>query len=107
MSEESKSSPPPLPETLVEVRSLNRVFDRVHAVHDVNFDIRRGQVVGFIGANGAGKTTTMRIMATLDAPSSGMVRIAGHDVMQHPGTRAQTARLDAGQLWHLLEHDGF
>ena len=52
--------PPPLPETLVEVRHLHRLFDNVHAVKDLNFNIHRGQVVGFRGANGAGKTTTMR-----------------------------------------------
>jgi ABC-2 type transport system ATP-binding protein len=78
------TSPPALPEKLVEVRGLHRVFDNVHAVQDANFYIRRGQVVGFIGANGAGKTTTMRIMATLDSPSSGTVLIGGEDVMQHP-----------------------
>jgi ABC-2 type transport system ATP-binding protein len=78
------AKPPPLPELLVEVRGLNRVFDQVHAVKDASFDIIRGQVVGFIGANGAGKTTTMRIMATLDTPTSGVVRIAGKDVMQRP-----------------------
>lgn len=76
---------PPLPEKLVEVRGLNRAFDKVHAVRDVSFTIHRGQVVGFIGANGAGKTTTMRIMATLDSPSSGTVLIGGEDVMAHPG----------------------
>ena len=86
MSENVKPTPPPLPDKLVEVRNLNRAFDKVHAVQDVTFDIHRGQVVGFIGANGAGKTTTMRIMATLDAPSSGSVRVAGEDVMQHPGS---------------------
>jgi ABC-2 type transport system ATP-binding protein len=78
------AAPPPLPELLVEVRGLNRVFDQVHAVRDASFDIHRGQVVGFIGANGAGKTTTMRIMATLDTPTSGVVRVAGKDVMQRP-----------------------
>ena len=76
--------PPPLPDTLVQVRELNRVFDNVHAVQGVSFDISRGQVVGFIGANGAGKTTTMRMMATLDVPSSGSIHVAGQDVVQRP-----------------------
>lgn len=79
------SPPPPLPETLVTVQQLNRVFDNVHAVKDVSFEIRRGQVVGFIGANGAGKTTTMRMMATLDVPNSGSIHIANYDVVQRPG----------------------
>jgi ABC-type sugar transport system ATPase subunit len=46
--------------------------------------ISKGQVLGFIGANGAGKTTTMRILATLDLPDAGSVRISGHDVVNHP-----------------------
>lgn len=69
---------------LVEVRGLNRVFDSVHAVQDLSFAIRRGAVVGFIGANGAGKTTTMRIMATLDEPTSGHVLVEGLDVVEEP-----------------------
>jgi ABC-2 type transport system ATP-binding protein len=69
---------------LVEVRGLNRVFDSVHAVQDLSFAIRRGAVVGFIGANGAGKTTTMRIMATLDEPTSGQVIVDGLDVVEEP-----------------------
>lgn len=77
-------TPPPLPEPLVQVREIHRVFDHVHAVQGVSFDIMRGQVVGFIGANGAGKTTTMRMMATLDVPTSGSIRIAGQDVVQRP-----------------------
>lgn len=69
---------------LVEVHALNRVFDSVHAVQDLSFTIRRGAVVGFIGANGAGKTTTMRIMATLDEPTSGKVVVEGLDVVEEP-----------------------
>ena len=77
-------SPPAAERPLVEVRGLNRVFDAVHAVRDLSFSIRRGAVVGFIGANGAGKTTTMRIMATLDEPTSGSVVVDGHDVIEEP-----------------------
>jgi ABC-2 type transport system ATP-binding protein len=69
---------------LVSVRDLDRSFDNVHAVRGISFEIMPGQVVGFIGANGAGKTTTMRMMATLDVPSSGTISIGGHDVLQHP-----------------------
>lgn len=82
-------APPPCPpaasaDSLVEVTDLNRVFDTVHAVRDLSFTIPRGGVVGFIGSNGAGKTTTMRIMATLDEPTSGSVVIDGHEVVNDP-----------------------
>jgi ABC-2 type transport system ATP-binding protein len=80
----SPPAPPAARPPLVEVAGLNRVFDSVHAVRDLSFAIPRGAVVGFIGANGAGKTTTMRIMATLDEPTSGSVRVAGHDVVEKP-----------------------
>jgi ABC-2 type transport system ATP-binding protein len=90
------ASPPPSPNApaaetpLVSVRDLHRRFGDVHAVRGVSFDIMRGQVVGFIGANGAGKTTTMRMMATLDEPTSGSISIAGVDVGDDPAAvRAQ------------------
>lgn len=69
---------------LVEVEALNRVFGPVHAVRDLSFTVARGSVVGFIGANGAGKTTTMRIIATLDDPTSGRVAVDGLDVVERP-----------------------
>ncbi len=69
---------------LVEVRNLRRRFGEVNAVEDLSFEIWPGQVVGFIGANGAGKTTTMRMMATLEVPTSGSIRIGGHDVLNFP-----------------------
>ncbi len=69
---------------IIEVHNLYRNFGAVQAVRDLSFRIEKGQVVGFIGANGAGKTTTMRILATLDLPSHGSVRVCGYDVLEHP-----------------------
>ncbi len=71
-------------ELVVQVEGLERRFGTVAAVRDLSFEIERGQVLGFIGANGAGKTTTMRILATLDMPDAGRVRVCGHDVVNHP-----------------------
>ncbi|HQW29336.1 MAG TPA: ABC transporter ATP-binding protein [Verrucomicrobiales bacterium] len=71
-------------EPVIEVRNLSRWFPGVHAVQDVSFTVERGQVVGFVGANGAGKTTTMRILATLDYPTSGEAKICGYDVVKYP-----------------------
>lgn len=76
--------PPPATAPIISVRNLHREFPKVQAVRDVTFDVYPGQVVGFIGANGAGKTTTMRIMATLEQPTTGSVQIAGYDVVNHP-----------------------
>src|SRR5688572_4228364 len=68
----------------LEVENLARWFGSVKAVNGVSFRLLAGQVVGLIGANGAGKTTTMRILATLDTPDAGSVRIGGIDVVQYP-----------------------
>lgn len=68
----------------VEVRDLRRTFGALEALRGVSFDIPAGQVLGFIGANGSGKTTTLRLMATLDLPTAGQVRIGGFDVVEHP-----------------------
>jgi len=69
---------------IIEVENLTRSFGAVQAVRGVSFRLERGQAVGFIGANGAGKTTAMRILATLDLPSSGRVMVDGYDVLEHP-----------------------
>ena len=68
----------------IEVRNLFRTFGSLKAVDGVSFSVEAGQVVGFVGANGAGKTTTMRIIATLDYPNRGIVKVGGIDVVQYP-----------------------
>ena len=77
---------------IISVRGLERSFGATQAVRGVTFDVPAGQVVGFIGANGAGKTTTMRLMATLDEPDWGTIRIAGFDVVE-PETKVDSQRL--------------
>jgi len=69
---------------MVEVKRLNRYFGSLKAVNNVSFQIGRGQVFGFIGPNGAGKTTTMRILATIDVPTSGDATIDGYSVVNDP-----------------------
>ena len=68
----------------IEFRHLHRYFGRLKAVNDVSFRAYRGQVMGFIGPNGAGKTTSMRILATLDVPTSGDAFINGYSVIDDP-----------------------
>ena len=68
----------------VEVLNLTKHFGNTHAVDDVSFSFASGQVVGFVGPNGAGKTTTMRILATLDEPTSGEALIDGVSVVEEP-----------------------
>ncbi|MEE8486021.1 MAG: ABC transporter ATP-binding protein [Acidimicrobiia bacterium] len=52
----------------------------VHAIRDINLDIRSGELVGVIGPSGSGKSTLLHIIGTLDRATSGTVSVAGHDV---------------------------
>jgi ABC-2 type transport system ATP-binding protein len=54
------------------------------AVHDLSFEVASGEIVGLIGPNGAGKTTTLRSLAGILRPTSGRVRIDGHDLIEDP-----------------------
>ena len=64
----------------IEANDLTRTFGNFTAVDHISFDVRAGEVFGFLGANGAGKTTAMRMLIGLLAPSGGTARVAGHDV---------------------------
>jgi len=68
----------------VEVRNLRRYFGSTKAVDNISFQFESGQIFGFIGPNGAGKTTTMRILATMDEPTSGNAFIDGKSICENP-----------------------
>jgi ABC-2 type transport system ATP-binding protein len=65
---------------MIEVENLTRYYGPVRAVYDVNFQVERGEIVGFLGPNGAGKSTTMRILTGYLPASAGTARVAGFDV---------------------------
>ena len=70
---------------LVSIANLTVRYGKTEAVHDISFDIPRGAIFGFIGPNGAGKTSTIKVLATLLRPTSGKVRVCGHDVLRSAG----------------------
>lgn len=71
-------------ETAIQLDGVTRVFGKTRAVDDVSFHVGAGEVFGFIGPNGAGKTTSMRILATLDTPTSGEAWVDGFSVIDDP-----------------------
>jgi ABC-2 type transport system ATP-binding protein len=68
----------------VLIVQLVRHFPNTKAVDNISFSFRDGQIFGFVGPNGAGKTTAMRILATLDEPTSGDIFVDGVSVVQYP-----------------------
>jgi ABC-2 type transport system ATP-binding protein len=61
-------------------KNLTKRFGDFKAVDNISFDVRKGEIFGFLGANGAGKTTAMRILCGLSYPTSGEATVAGYNV---------------------------
>jgi ABC-2 type transport system ATP-binding protein len=79
---------------VIDVHELTRRFGRFTAVDAISFDVRAGEVFGFLGANGAGKTTAIKMLIGLLAPTSGRASVAGFDVL----TRAEDVRRHIGYM---------
>jgi ABC-2 type transport system ATP-binding protein len=86
--------------------SLSSVFHRQYrtarAVDDLSFSIASGERVGFLGPNGAGKTTTLKVLSGLLHPTSGEVRVAGHEPKRREPSFLQQITLVMGQKQQLL-----
>src|SRR6478735_6600045 len=67
---------------MIKVENLTKRYAGQTAIQDLNFEVSRGEIMGFLGPNGAGKTTTMRILAGFMPPTSGRASIAGFDVFE-------------------------
>jgi len=68
----------------VTVKNLSKVFGKLKAVDNVSFEVKMGEIFGFVGPNGAGKTTTINILTTLMKPSSGNAVVCGYDIFNNP-----------------------
>ncbi|MEI8189399.1 MAG: ABC transporter ATP-binding protein, partial [candidate division NC10 bacterium] len=68
----------------IQVADLSKRFGKFVAVDRVSFEVRRGEVFGFLGPNGSGKSTTIRMLCGILLPSSGVGRVAGYDVAREP-----------------------
>ena len=70
-------------ESMIKVENLTKVFNRNFvAVDHVSFDVKKGEILGLLGPNGAGKSTTLRILSTLERPTSGTATIGGYDIVK-------------------------
>src|SRR3954468_14894505 len=71
-------------DVMISTSALTKRFGDVQALDQVEFEVHKGEVVGFLGPNGAGKSTTMRILTCFISPSSGSAKVHGFDVFDDP-----------------------
>lgn len=88
---------------MIEVVDLTKVYGSTRAVSGLTFDVKPGQVTGFLGHNGAGKSTTMRVILGLQAPTTGKALINGvckrelRDPMREVGAMLDAAEVQGGR----------
>lgn len=78
----------------IEVKNLSKKFGKFTAVDHVSFDVKQGEIFGFLGANGAGKSTTIRMLCGLLQPTSGTALVGGHDIR----TGTEKVKLSIGYM---------
>ncbi len=83
---------------MIEAKGLSKFYGAFAATRDINFTVRKGEIVAFLGPNGAGKSTTMKLLTGYLAPSEGQARIAGHDM--------QSDRIAGSELLGYLPENG-
>ncbi|MBM4161929.1 MAG: ABC transporter ATP-binding protein [Ignavibacteria bacterium] len=68
----------------IEVENLTKCFGKFCAVDHIDFEVKRGEIFGFLGANGAGKSTTIRMLCGLLQSTEGTARVGGYDINKEP-----------------------
>jgi ABC-2 type transport system ATP-binding protein len=69
---------------VIEAKELTKHYGDFVAIEKLNFEVKRGEIVGLLGPNGAGKSTTMKILTCYTAPTEGSAKVNGHDVFENP-----------------------
>ncbi len=69
---------------MIEVKNVTKKYGNFYAVRNINFEVKEGEIVGFLGRNGAGKTTTMNMITGFIEPTAGEIIVDGYNVDQKP-----------------------
>jgi len=68
----------------IQVNQLTKIYGLQHAVDEVSFEAKEGEILGFLGPNGAGKSTTMKMLTCYVPPTSGTALVCGYDILKNP-----------------------
>ena len=79
---------------VIQVHKLTKIFGDFTAVNAITFEVKKGEIFGFLGANGAGKTTAMKMLIGISHPTSGEANVAGFDVF----TDAESIKKNIGYM---------
>lgn len=98
-----------MPEIILKVSKLRKVYDDNIAVDDISFEVKKGEIFGILGPNGAGKTTTLEMIETLRPIDGGSITVNGIDVANDPdavkqiiGVQPQTPAFQDKQKLHEI-----
>ena len=83
-----------MPDFAIQTKGLTRMFGDFTAVDHITFNVKQGEIFGFLGANGAGKTTAMKMLTGLLTPTSGEAKVSGRDVY----TEAESIKKNIGYM---------
>ena len=85
---------------MIKLKNIVKTYDTpngsVHALKDINLEIKRGEIYGIIGLSGAGKSTLVRCINMLERPTSGSVIVNGKDLTTMTESQLREARKDIG-----------
>lgn len=79
---------------VIQAEGLTKMFGDFTAVNAITFEVKKGEIFGFLGANGAGKTTAMKMLIGISIPTSGSAHVAGYDVF----TQAEDIKKNIGYM---------
>ncbi|MGB5359390.1 ABC transporter ATP-binding protein [Eudoraea sp.] len=79
---------------VIEVKGLTKMFGDFTAVSAITFNVKKGEIFGFLGANGAGKTTAIKMLIGISKPTAGEAKVAGFDV----GSEAEDIKKNIGYM---------
>ena len=92
---------------MIQIRNLKKTFGNLTVLHDVNIDIKRGEVISIIGPSGTGKSTFLRCLNLLEEPTSGSIVVDGEELLSEQKVDAPKLRRKMGmvfQSFNLFDH---